>query len=171
MRWKLFTAARCRACASRVKTGLWLGATIVIAAAALATGQDAPNAKAERILNSSCTTCHDLRKIQTQALDYDAWNKVVSSMIQKGAKVSNDDVPTLVSYLEDTFGPLPEGAGKEIVLDKCTMCHDLKRVRQHFATPEDWVDTLNAMQNEGLMISDEDLLTVLKYLAKNFRGN
>jgi hypothetical protein len=49
------------------------------------------------------------------------------------------------------------------------MCHDLKRVRQHFATPEDWADTLNAMQNEGLMISDEDLLTVLKYLARNFR--
>jgi cytochrome c5 len=153
-----------------VKTGLWLGATVLIAAIALAAGQDAPqNAKAERILNSSCTACHDLRKIQTQAFDYDEWNKVVKSMIEKGAKIDKDDLPMLVSYLEDNFGPLPEGEGKEIVLNKCTMCHDLKRVRQHFATPEDWVDTLNAMQNEGLMISDEDLLTVLKYLARNFR--
>jgi cytochrome c5 len=153
-----------------MKTGLWLGATIAAAAIALGAGQEAPdNAKSERLLNSACTACHDLRKIQTQALDADAWTKIVDSMIEKGAKVDKADIPMLVSYLEDNFGPLPEGAGKEIVLNKCTVCHDLKRVRQHFATPEDWADTLNAMQNEGLMISDDDLITVLKYLARNFR--
>ncbi|HEY2382150.1 MAG TPA: hypothetical protein VGK48_13315 [Terriglobia bacterium] len=153
-----------------VKTGLWVGATLFTAAVALMAGQDAPqNAKAEQILNNSCTACHDLRQIQTQALDADAWTKVVNSMVEKGAMVGKDDIPLLVDYLEDNFGPLPDGAGKEIVLNKCTVCHDLKRVRQHFATPEDWADTLNAMQNEGLMISDDDLLTVLKYLARNFR--
>src|SRR5215510_173554 len=142
------------------KTGLWLGATMVTAALAFAAGQDAgQGAKAERILNTSCTTCHDLRKIQTQALDEEGWTQVVKSMIDKGAKMEKGDIPMLVSYLEDNFGPLPNGAGKEIVLNKCTVCHDLKRVRQHFATPEDWADTLNAMQNEGLMISDEDLIT------------
>jgi cytochrome c5 len=152
------------------RTGMWLGATIVTAAIAFAAGQDSTEgSKAERILNTSCTTCHDLRKVQTQALNGEAWTKIVNSMIDKGAKVEKSDIPVLVSYLEDSYGPLPEGAGKAIVLDKCTTCHDLKRVRQHFATPEDWVDTLNAMQNEGLMISDEDLLTVLKYLARNFR--
>jgi cytochrome c5 len=153
-----------------VKTGLWVGATIITAAIAFGAGQDATEgAKAERIVNTSCTTCHDLRKIQTQALNAEAWTKVVNSMIEKGAKVEKGDVPTLVNYLEDSYGPLPEGEGKAIVLNKCTVCHDLKRVRQHFATPEDWVDTLNAMQNEGLMISDDELLTVLKYLARNFR--
>lgn len=153
-----------------VKTGLWVGATLFTATVALMAGQDAPqNAKAEKILNANCTTCHDLRKIQTQALDADAWTKVVNSMIEKGAMVDKDDIPMLVDYLEDNYGPLPDGPGKEIVLNKCTVCHDLKRVRQHFATPEDWADTLNSMQNEGLMISDEDLLTVLKYLARNFR--
>lgn len=153
-----------------VKTGLWVGATMICAAIAFAAGQDATEgSKAERIVNISCTTCHDLRKIQTQALDAEAWTKVVNSMIEKGAKVEKSDVPTLVNYLEDSYGPLPEGEGKAIVLNKCTVCHDLKRVRQHFATPEDWVDTLNAMQNEGLMISDDELLTVLKYLARNFR--
>jgi len=153
-----------------MKTGLWLGATIAAAAIALGAGQEAPeNAKSERILNAACTTCHDLRKVQTKALDADAWAKIVNSMVEKGAKVDTADIPMLVTYLEDNFGPLPEGAGKDIVLNKCTVCHDLKRVRQHFATPEDWADTLNAMQNEGLMISDEDLITVLKYLARNFR--
>jgi cytochrome c5 len=153
-----------------IKTGLWIGATLTGAAIAVAAGQDTPeSAKAEKILNTSCTTCHDLRKIQTQALDADAWTKVVNSMIEKGAKVEKGDIPMLVSFLEDAYGPLPEGNGKQIVLEKCTVCHDLRRVRQHFATPEDWVDTLNSMQNEGLIISDDELLTVLKYLARNFR--
>jgi cytochrome c5 len=152
------------------KTGLWISVTIITAAMAFAAGQDAGQpSKAERILNTSCTTCHDLRKIQTQALDEEGWTQVVKSMIDKGAKVDKEDIPLFVSYLEDNFGPLPEGTGKEIVLNKCTVCHDLKRVRQHFATPEDWADLLRAMENEGLMISDEEFVTVLKYLARNFR--
>jgi cytochrome c5 len=152
------------------KTGLWLGTTMVTAAMAFAAGQDAgQRVKAERIVNASCTTCHDLRKIQTQALNEEAWTEVVNSMIAKGAQVEKDDIPLLVSYLEDNFGPLPDGPGKEIVLNKCTMCHDLKRVRQHFASPEDWADLLGAMENEGLRISEEEFVTVLKYLARNFR--
>jgi hypothetical protein len=75
----------------------------------------------------------------------------------------------LVSYLEDNFGPLPDGPGKEVVLNKCTVCHDLKRVRQHFASPEDWAETLGAMENEGLMINDEEFAILLRYLARNFR--
>ena len=153
------------------KTGLWLGATAVTAAMAFAAGQQdaAQVEKAEKILNTTCTTCHDLRKIQTQALDEEGWTKIVNSMVEKGAKVSKEDIPMFVSYLAEDFGPLPDGPGKEIVLNKCTLCHDLKRVRQHFATPEDWMDLLGAMENEGVMLSDEEYVTVLRYLARNFR--
>ena len=153
------------------KTGLWAAATAITAAMAFATGQQsaADAEKAEKIMNTSCATCHDLRKIQTQALDEATWTKVVNSMIEKGAKVSKEDAPLLVSYLEDNFGPLPDGPGKEILLNKCTVCHDLKRVRQHFGTPEDWMDLLGAMENEGLMLSDEEYVAVLRYLARNFR--
>ena len=90
-------------------------------------------------------------------------------MIAKKTKVEKDDVPLLVTYLEDNFGPLPDGSGKEIVLEKCTVCHDLKRVRQHLASPEEWADTLGAMENEGLMLNDEEFAIVLRYLARNFR--
>src|SRR5207244_629692 len=152
------------------KSTLWLGATAVAAAVAFGAGQDAAQIeKAEKLLNNNCTTCHDIRKVQTQALDEEGWKKVLDSMIEKGAKVEKDDIPLLVDYLAQSFGPLPEGTGKEIVLNKCTVCHDLKRVRQHFGTPEDWMDLLGAMENEGLMLSDEEYVTVLRYLAKNFR--
>ncbi|PYS38813.1 MAG: hypothetical protein DMG14_16240 [Acidobacteria bacterium] len=154
---------------STVKSGLWLAATLMLATIALAAGQNDGAPKAEKIFNTSCMACHDLRKIQTQALDAAGWTKIVDSMIEKGAKVEKDDVPLLVRYLEDNFGPLPDGNGKEIVLNKCTVCHDLKRIRQHLATPEEWADTLGAMENEGLMLSDEEFATVLRYLARNFR--
>ena len=153
------------------KAGLWVGATAITAAMAFAAGQQSPAdvEKAEKILNTACTSCHDLRKVQTQARDEASWTKIVNTMIEKGAKVPKDDVPLFVSYLEDNFGPLPDGPGKEIVLEKCTVCHDLKRVRQHFGSPEDWMDLLGAMENEGLMLTDEEYVAVLRYLARNFR--
>ena len=77
------------------KTGLWLGATAITAAMAFPAGQQdaAQIEKAERILNLSYTTCHDIRKVQTQARDEESWNKIVNSMVEKGAKVPKDDVP------------------------------------------------------------------------------
>lgn len=153
------------------RTGLWVVATVAMAAAAFggARQDEESYLKAERLMNTSCSGCHDLRQIQTQALDATAWRQVVDSMVEKGAKVEKGDVPLLVSYLEDNFGPLPDGPGKEIVLNKCTVCHDLKRVRQHLASPEEWAETLGAMENEGLRISDEEFAAVLRYLARNFR--
>ena len=152
-----------------IKTGLWAAATAMLAAVAFASAQDDDMAKAEKIFNTSCMACHELRKIQTQALDAEGWTKIVDSMVQKGAKVEKADIPSLVQYLEANFGPLPDGDGKQIVLEKCTVCHDLKRVRQHLASPQEWADTLGAMENEGLRISDEEFATVLRYLARNFR--
>jgi cytochrome c5 len=149
-------------------TGLWLAATAMMAAALFAAGQE-DLAKGEKIVNTTCLSCHDLRPIQTQALDGDEWSEVVSSMVDKGAKVDKEDIPHLIAYLADEFGPMPEGDGKQIVLNKCTVCHDLKRVRQHYATPEEWADTLGAMENEGLIISSEEFVSVLRYLARNFR--
>ena len=149
---------------------VWAAFTIFAAAAALAMGQPAQESeKGEKIVNGSCTSCHDIRKIQTQALDQAGWSKIVQSMMDKGAKVEKDDVPTLVQYLTEKQGPLPDGPGKEIVLNKCTVCHELSRVRRHLGTPEDWADTLSAMFNEGLVLSDEEFATVLRYLARNFR--
>jgi cytochrome c5 len=149
--------------------GLWVAATAMLAAIALAAGQDDSSSKAEKIVNTTCLSCHDMRPIQTKALDADGWKKIVDSMIDKGATVNKGDIPMVVSYLEDNFGPLPEGNGKAIVLEKCTVCHDLKRVRQHLASPEEWADTLNSMENEGLMLSEEEFGIVLRYLARNFR--
>ena len=80
----------------------------------------------ERIMNASCVgACHNVRAIQTAAMNQEAWGKTIGTMIEKGAKVSKEDVPVLVDYLAQHHGPVPEGRGKEILLNTCTMCHDL----------------------------------------------
>jgi cytochrome c5 len=125
----------------------------------------------ERLLNAACLACHDVRRIQVQALDAEQWTRTVNTMIEKGATIASDDLPVLVDYLVQHHGPLPEGRGKVIVLNVCTLCHDLTRVRRGRRSAEEWEETLNAMLNEGAPLSDDAFPIVHAYLARNFGTN
>ena len=146
-----------------------VGAATVAATMAVTAGQNEQPDKGEQIMNASCTTCHDLRLIQVQAMDKDGWTNNVDMMIQRGADVSKDDLPILIEYLVTHHGPMPDGPGKNIVLNVCTMCHDLSRVRRNLASREDWEDKLGTMLNEGAPLSEQDFPIVLNYLARNFK--
>jgi cytochrome c553 len=150
---------------------LWLAVFIVPVPAFVAAGQEQRQPeRGEQILNAACTTaCHDTRPIDTQALDEDAWTKSVKAMIEKGAELKPDDVKPLVDYLVKFHGPLPDGPGKALVLNICTQCHNLERVRRSQRTPEGWLEILETMLNEGAPLSEKDLPEVLRYLARNFR--
>jgi len=150
----------------RVITMLLAG--VVVSAAAR--DQETKLERGEQILNAACTsTCHDARAIDTQALDEAGWTREVKSMIEKGAEVKTADVPVLVDYLTRYHGPLPDGPGKEVVLNICTQCHDLQRVRRERRNAEGWAEILQAMLNEGAPLTDQEFATVLRYLARNFR--
>jgi cytochrome c5 len=145
---------------------LWLGVLFLYGVAL----QDAAQPeKGEQIMNASCRTCHDLRPIDTQAMDEEGWTKRVRMDIEKGAKVDKADVPVLVDYLVRAHGPLPDGPGKEILLNTCTQCHDLMRIRRQGRSPEGWLEILDAMLNEGAPLPEKDLPVILRYLARNFR--
>jgi cytochrome c5 len=135
--------------------------------------QPAPAARSgEQIMNASCTgSCHDAYPIQTAARDEAAWNETIDRMIQRGATVDDAERPTLVTYLVRTYGPMPDGPGKSIVLNTCTICHDLTRIKRTGHTAEEWEDILVAMLNEGAPLSDADFPIVHAYLAKNFGLN
>ncbi len=122
----------------------------------------------EKIMNESCQDCHDLRGIQTAAMDAAGWTKTVNSMIEMGATVSKEDVPVLVKYLTFAHGPLPEGPGKSVLLNTCTMCHDLSRVKFGRRSTEEWEETLVSMLNEGAPLNDADFAAVHHYLSQNF---
>jgi cytochrome c5 len=128
--------------------------------------------RAERVMNMSCSVsgCHTVRPIQTAAKDKDGWTKTVDAMVEKGAKFEfPEDKDILIEYLVQQHGPLPDGEGKAILLNTCTICHDLQRVRTRRATPEGWKELLEEMIFEGAPLSDENIPILLVYLARNFR--
>ena len=143
---------------------------VAVAALGAAAAQDTAPDKGEQIQNAACLACHDLRPIQTEAHDEKGWASIVGSMIDMGAEVKDADKPVLVKYLAQNHGPLPDGAGKELLLTRCTICHDLGRVRIHTVSRDEWEETLSAMLNEGAMLSDQDFQVLLSYLARNFRA-
>ena len=140
--------------------------SLIVVAAVTSGAQDTD--PGETIMNAACQSCHNVRVIQVQAMDVDGWTKRVSQEIEKGAKVSKEDVPVLVSYLAEHHGPVPEGRGKEILLNICTMCHDLGRIRLGHRSPEEWEETLVSMLNEGAPLSEEQFPIIHAYLSKNF---
>jgi len=149
---------------------LLLGGMLFTAAAVLAAAQDAPAVnKGEQVMSGSCLNCHDIRPIQITALDSAGWTGIVEAMIERGALVDRLDVPPLIEHLSRTYGPLPDGAGKKILLNTCTVCHDLSRVKRTALDREGWQDLLGAMLNEGAMLSEQDFPVLLAYLARNFR--
>jgi len=150
-----------------VRPVLWLTATLCSAAIAFSAGQ-LPVDPGEKLVNSTCVSCHELRVIETQALDKDGWTNVVNDMRDKGAEVKPEDVPVLVNYLAAVYGPLPDGPGKAVLLNICTQCHSLDRVKARGATREEWEELLMHMLNEGAPLSDRDYVNVLTYLARYF---
>lgn len=146
-------------------SSLLAGSVLLYAAAGSSAQEPDPG---ERIMNVSCQNCHDTRRIQTAAMDAEGWGETVSSMIEKGAKVSKDDVPVLVRYLTLSHGPVPDGPGKDILLNTCTMCHDLKRIKLGHRSPEEWEETLGSMLNEGAPLSEEQFPIIHAYLSRHF---
>jgi cytochrome c5 len=159
---------------SCVLAGALLFATVLVAsvraepAASLAPAAQADGDRGERLMNASCQGCHELRVLQVQAKNTEEWTKTIDDMIAKGAKVAKEDIPVLADYLVDHHGPLPNGAGKAVVLNVCTMCHDLKRIRFGRRSPEEWEETLNAMLNEGAPLPDDQFPVVHAYLSRHF---
>ena len=145
-----------------------IGATassLLVAAAVMA---QQPARTGEQVMNNSCGTCHEYTVIQTAAKSEAEWKATIDQMIEKGAKVPEAERPVLLAYLTRTHGPMPNGPGKAVVLNTCTICHDLTRIRRSQHTMDEWEDILIAMLNEGAPLSDDDFPTVLAYLTKNF---
>lgn len=60
---------------------------------------------AKKILEDTCTACHDLDLVSDQHLSKDEWQSVVVSMVAKGASLTDKDTPVLVEYLAKTYPP------------------------------------------------------------------
>jgi cytochrome c5 len=63
---------------------------------------------------------------------------------------------------------LPDGAGKELVMKVCTVCHELTRITSKQKTKDEWNNTVDQMAARGARASDEEFEAIVNYLAKYF---
>jgi competence protein ComEA len=63
--------------------------------------------------------------------------------------------------------PLPDAPGKDLVLQKCTQCHDESRFAVLRRSADDWDQVLTQMTTNGLTVTDEEYSIILNYLSKN----
>jgi cytochrome c5 len=78
-------------------------------APAAASGEfvDAPE---KPIVQKTCTACHVASQVTSQSKSADQWSETVEKMISYGAKVSDDEFATIVTYLAKHYGPASGGA-------------------------------------------------------------
>jgi mono/diheme cytochrome c family protein len=65
-------------------------------------------------------------------------------------------------------GGLPEGDGKPIATEYCQDCHRLTNLTMAHKSPDDWLDTVQTMMDRGARLPQENVDTLVKYLAMNF---
>jgi len=74
-----------------------------------------PDAVTANLVNTVCTSCHTLDRVKNKMADKDAWTATVTRMQEKGANLSDQQVPLVVEYLTraaSTLTVAPAGAGK-----------------------------------------------------------
>lgn len=62
----------------------------------------------------------------------------------------------------------PNGAGRSIVEEKCTLCHDPQRIVAFVRPKDQWHDVVEAMSRRGSPVTPEEIPIVVSYLAKYF---
>jgi hypothetical protein len=67
-------------------------------------------------------------------------------------------------------GPLPEGKGKDVVLNACSSCHSVDRIAALRLSEEGWRNTLRQMIENGASLNPDDINPILAYLVANFGG-
>jgi YVTN family beta-propeller protein len=62
----------------------------------------------------------------------------------------------------------PQGKGRAIVEEKCTLCHDPQRIVAFVRPKNQWHDAVEAMRRRGSPVTDAEIPVVVDYLARYF---
>ncbi len=79
---------------------------------ALAQGADTPppmpDGPGKAIVQKSCVVCHSIKVITAKRADADEWNSLVQMMVSRGADLTDDEIPVVVKYLTEHYGPVKD---------------------------------------------------------------
>ena len=73
-----------------------------------ASAEQLPDGAGKDIVEKQCSTCHTLEVIVSQHNDAKEWRRLVMEMIDRGAEITDDQIPVLVDYLATNWSkPAP----------------------------------------------------------------
>jgi hypothetical protein len=83
-------------------------APLILAQAPAGAAQAAagPDAVATNLVTTVCASCHTLDRVKNKVADRDAWTATVARMKDKGAGLSEEQVPLVVEYLTRAAGTI-----------------------------------------------------------------
>jgi len=64
---------------------------------------DLPNGKGKEIIEGMCNTCHPLAARIGSGYTREGWSTVLTMMVNQGAEIAQDELPTLLDYLSTNF--------------------------------------------------------------------
>lgn len=135
-----------------------------------------PPGEGRNIVAVACTECHAPSVFMQLREGPDGWRRTVYDMVTRGAQVRASEIEPIVSYLTVNFGPgnnvpppmakvsLPDGAGKSLVEQRCTLCHGLDRAAGTKRGHAEWEAIVSQMIFLGAPISSVDAKTITSYL-------
>ena len=72
--------------------------------AASVQAQDLPDGAGKDLVLKVCTQCHDATRIASKKQTKEEWNETVDKMAVRGARASDEEFETIVTYLTKYFG-------------------------------------------------------------------
>ena len=163
---------------------LALCATVVICAPAMpARAQGAlPPGDGRDLMATACSQCHPLTVIRSMREGAEGWKRHVYNMVTRGAQLNAREADMVVAYLATNFGPaaaptastakvaLPGGPGKDLVEERCTVCHDLERIAVVKRQKAAWPALVANMVGRGAVATPDEARIISAYLESHFGG-
>jgi hypothetical protein len=63
---------------------------------------------------------------------------------------------------------LPEGRGREVVIQQCALCHPIDLVIQQRRTQDEWDTLISRMADHGARASEAEQQVIFEYLVLHF---
>ena len=152
---------------------------------------DLPRGPVRQVILDNCTACHGIDDYAYYAMDRAGWQKLIETMKEKGAVISDGNRSILLDWLVTKFGPdskpfpkvRTEGpvlnfgggdiaardvAARRLLDTVCKTCHTLERVEVARLTQEKWRDIVIEMKNKGAQLDAADVDPLADYLTKSY---
>jgi len=69
---------------------------------------------------------------------------------------------------QPTVAAAPAGDGAALLSDRCTVCHNLDRVKSAKLTSAQWAQTVSQMVGRGAKLNADEQKALVAYLAKTY---